>query len=71
VVLDERAVNRDVVIADPDGVSPASVRFSHRTGRYTLDAFARRRRAYGRPILDYQAIQFMLGTRSPSCEPPG
>jgi autotransporter-associated beta strand protein len=38
VVLDERAVNRAVVVADPDGVSPASVRFSHRTGRYTLDA---------------------------------
>jgi fibronectin-binding autotransporter adhesin len=38
VVLDERAVNRVVVVADPGGVSPASVRFSHRTGRYTLDA---------------------------------
>jgi autotransporter-associated beta strand protein len=38
VVLDERAVNRAVVVADPDGVAPASVRFSHRTGRYTLDA---------------------------------
>jgi autotransporter-associated beta strand protein len=38
VVLDERAVNRAVVVADPGGVAPASVRFSHRTGRYTLDA---------------------------------
>jgi autotransporter-associated beta strand protein len=38
VVLDERAANRDVVVADPDGVAPAAVRFSHRTGRYTLDA---------------------------------
>jgi autotransporter-associated beta strand protein len=38
VVLDERAVNRAVVVAGPDGVAPASVRFAHRTGRYTLDA---------------------------------
>ncbi len=38
VVLDERAVNRSVVVADRDGVAPGSVRFSHRTGRYTLDA---------------------------------
>jgi len=38
VVLDERAVNRAVVVADPDGVAPGSVRFSHRTGRYTLGA---------------------------------
>jgi autotransporter-associated beta strand protein len=38
VVLDERAAGRAVVVADPDGVAPASVRFSHRTGRYTLDA---------------------------------
>ena len=38
VVLDERAVNRTVVVADPDGVAPGSVRFSHQTGRYTLDA---------------------------------
>jgi autotransporter-associated beta strand protein len=38
VALDELAVNRTVVVADPGGVAPRSVRFSHRTGRYTLDA---------------------------------
>jgi hypothetical protein len=38
VVLDDRAANRTVVVADPRGVAPSAVRFSHRTGRYTLDA---------------------------------